>query len=60
MEYFDSGHTFYVCPPGTEGQAIFDFRGARPEVNYWKIKVKNQAWGSGWITVREDGLEFLD
>lgn len=59
-------HEYYqgdiVCPKGTEGKAILDFPGGAEGLrgNSWRVRVKNQKWGEGWIAVREENLDFLD
>lgn len=42
-----------ACPAETEGEAILKDPG------FYKVKVRDQTWGTGWITVPELSLEFL-
>lgn len=53
--YDDTGFTGRIVEAGTEGDAYcFDAVG-----KFWKIRVINQPWGDGEITMRTENLEFL-
>jgi hypothetical protein len=55
IDYTDKGYTCRSVPAGTKGEAYpFDALG-----DLWKVKVKDQHFGNGEISVRKKDLEFL-